>query len=353
MARLERATNSDRPFYDRLIAESVAAGVTHMRVFVEVDHTVEFKCLDAAIALKEKFRDCCELQICAFAQDPLFSGPHADTNRKLWLQAIQRKEVDVLGTTPYVEAGNEEMFKNLELAVGEARRLGQHLDFHLDYNIDAEQPVVTGWLLDLLKGEEATQMGNLKQITLGHCTRLSLLERKEWEDLAAKVRNVNNQISFIGLPTSDLFIQGRPPSNAGGGERPRGTLQIPHMIQTYGLNGAIAVNNVGNAFTPHGSCDPLALASWCVGVYQTATLKDLQCLFECVSSRARAAIGLPAGGLCVGQSADLVIYGHVSGGEGAQQVPLSKQRPRLELQDLVCDPPRERQVVFNGKLVEI
>jgi hypothetical protein len=40
-------------------------------------------------------------------------------------------------------------------------------------------------------------------------------------------------------------------------ENVRGTLPVVELINEYGFNAAIAVNNVGNAFTPYGNCDPL------------------------------------------------------------------------------------------------
>lgn len=61
----------------------------------------------------------------------------------------------------------------------------------------------------------------------------------------------------------------------------RGTLHIPEMIEEYGLQAAIAVNNVGNAFTPQGNCDPLSVASLGVGLYSRGTLSDMDLLFVC------------------------------------------------------------------------
>jgi len=72
---------------------------------------------------------------------------------------------------------------------------------------------------------------------------------------------------------------GRPEKSSGGGQRVRGTLQVPQMIQKYGVNAAMGINNVGNAFTPHGSCDPLSLASLGVGVYQAGTNAESDVLF--------------------------------------------------------------------------
>ena len=329
--------------------ESIATGVSHMRVFVEVDCTVEQRCLDVAIELKKYFAKCCEIQICAFAQDPIFSGPYCNTNRQLLLDAIERPEVEVLGTTPYVEDSTRNAMCNIEFAVNTAMSADKHLDLHLDYNIDPEQKSLVHELLSWVERVKWKGTTTDKKIALGHCTRLTLFSRQEWQDLAKWIKNNDIPISFIGLPTSDLFIQGKPPSMSGGGERPRGTLQIPQMIKEYGLNGAIAINNVGNAFTPHGSCDPLGLASWGVGIYQAGTKADVERLFNCVSSNAKGAIGFEGSPrIEEGGRADLIVFG----GGAERAVKLSRQRPRLGLQDLVYDPPKDRRVLYNGCLVD-
>jgi hypothetical protein len=78
-------------------------------------------------------------------------------------------------------------------------------------------------------------------------------------------------------------MMGRPKEEEGGGHRVRGTLQVLQMIKKYGLNAAMGINNVGNAFTPQGSCDPLTLASICVGVYQAGTNADAELLLVSVT----------------------------------------------------------------------
>jgi hypothetical protein len=69
-------------------------------------------------------------------------------------------------------------------------------------------------------------------------------------------------------------MMGRPSEPSAAGQRPRGTLQIPQMIQRFGFSAAIGINNLGNAFTPHGSCDPLSLASFGVGIYQVCNYSE-------------------------------------------------------------------------------
>ena len=333
-----------------LIAESIAAGVTHMRCFVEVDHIVQLKCLNAGIELQKEFDHCCKIQVCAFAQEPLFSGPHAEENRRLMNEAMRREEIEVVGTTPYVEENEGKMKANIDWAIATSELSSKriHVDLHLDYNLDPQKAPLTEYVTNKMQEKGWGSESRSKTVVLGHCTRLTLYSLSAWHSLSEGAKSPS-AIHFVGLPTSDLFIQGKPEKDSGGGERPRATLQIPQMIEQFGLNGAIAINNVGNAFTPHGGCDPLALASWGVGLYQAGTKKNAQTLFECVSSRAKKAIGFEGpSSIQVGARADLVIFG--KGGENAKN--LSRQRPRLSLTDLVYDPPKERRVLFGGALVE-
>ena len=274
----------------QLIAESILYGVTAMRAFVEVDHTVGMKCLDVAMELQKRFAGKCLVQIAAFAQDPLLSGEWGYENIGLMEEALRREEVDVVGTTPYVERGHEVAVKNIQWAVRAALKKRCHLDFHLDYNLNEDTPSTVWDVIRILKENQWSQKSN-KTIALGHCTRLTLFSHEEMQRLAQEIHESNLPISFVGLPSSDLYMMGRPDSPYGG-TRPRATLQVPTMIKAYGLNAAIGVNNVGNAFTPWGSCDPLALASLGVGLYHAGSKEDVHLLYECVSTRALMAIGL-------------------------------------------------------------
>lgn len=261
-----------------MIEESISFGVTHMRAFVEVDATVEFRCLDAGLNLKKEYQDRCYLQICVFAQDPIFSYEDGGQKMKgLLEEAVKRSGVEVFGSTPYVEDGGnaEQQVKNIKYAIDLTLKHKLHLDLHIDYNLDSNtQPFVLQALNMLHAGNWPTnhQSSDFRTIVFGHATRLTLFSQQQWQDLAGKIGNL--PVAFVGLPTSDLYMMGKPDNDAGGGVRVRGTLQIPQMIKKYGLNAAIGINNVGNAFTPYGTCDPLSLASSCVGIYQAGTDGD-------------------------------------------------------------------------------
>lgn len=342
-----------------LIEESLAFGVTHMRAFVEVDSTVEMKCLNAAIKLKEQYQHVCRIQICAFAQDPIFSGEPAQRNRDLLAATLENPAVEALGTTPYVEDSDENSKMNIDWAISNAISHHRHLDFHLDYFLDKKQAPMFEYVVPHTMIQSFPESNPNKHITLGHCTYQTLYTEKDWQNIAPHFSTL--PISIIGLPSSDLFIMAKPdlPTVK---DRVRGTLQIPSLIQRHTISAAIALNNVGNAFTPYGGCDPLALASSCVGIYQAGTTKDAAVLHECVTQRAKVAVGLlpppplslsrwgEGFSLKVGDAADLVVYGSPRG-KRSDAGERSGRREKRNVHHLICDPPRERMTVFGGRLV--
>lgn len=360
----------------QLLAESRARhGVTSMRVFVEVDHAVQFKTLEAAVRLKRDFAHLLRIQICVFAQDPIFTGDHGEENRALVLQALDRYagDIEALGTTPYVEQGPDEEDKaaaerrNIEWAVSTALERRLHLDFHLDYNLKAGESSVPAVCDQLQASGWVARVGRSRVVTIGHCTQLTGHSADELRRLADRIRRLDLPVHFVGLPTSDLFMMGRPTTTTttnGAADppppphaRPRGTLQVPAMIRDLGLDACLGVNNVGNAFTPYGDGDPLQLACWGTGLYQAGTPADAALLYECVSVRAARAVGLlpppppplavkgeeeeeqpqevPVPGLLIQNVEDIVLPGKEEGG-APLRVPA---RQRLSVRDVVWDPP--------------
>lgn len=332
-----------------LLAESFSSGVTAMRAFVEVDHTVQLTCLEAAVTLKGQWSEACHIQIACFAQDPIFSSEYGEENRTLIKKALETyPDIDVLGTTPYVESSVEASKKNIEWAIDRALLLDKHVDFHLDYNLDPGKEALIWHVLQTLQQRGWTSRTTRRRVMLGHCTRLTLLADEEWNKISRLIHENDLPVSFVGLPTSDLYMAA-PPDQGGPHQRPRGTLRVPEMIRKYDLDAVIGVNNVGNAFTPWGSTDPLFLACFGVGVYQAGAQDDARLLYECVSTRAQAAIGLSADTSLVVQPGicpDLVLF-HDQDDTGC-----GISRQRTSVAEVVWDPPvrTSRSVVANGRV---
>ena len=163
--------------------------------------------------------------------------------------------------------------------------------------------------------------------------------------LQNQIRGNNLPITFIGLPTSDLYMMGRPVVPAiDTMDRSRGTLQVPHMAKIFNLDVALAINNAGNAFTPYASCDPLQAASFGMLVYQSATIEDCVLLYQCVSSRSKRAIGRKSAALDleIGDPADLILFGLDN--EHVGMLPFS-------VSDVIQNPMPSRVTFNKGRVV--
>ncbi|KAJ3836099.1 hypothetical protein F5878DRAFT_711666 [Lentinula raphanica] len=281
----------------KLVRESVDCGVTSMRAHVEVDIQAGFSALDVALHLKEEAQLACFLQIAVFAQEPLFSSAE-DTepgpNLQLLAAAAQRDGVEAIGSAPYVEPTIEQAIKNIALIF----ELASHnsitlIDFHLDYNLDPNsEPLIyevikqARLVCPSWKSEDSGLFG--RRITIGHATRLQLFKPQEWQHLCDAIGDL--PITFVGLPNSDMYMQGRAQANEPLGA-PRSTLRVPYLADRYGLHVAMSVNNVENAFTPQGSVDPLALCTFGAAVFQAATKADTEILTKSVTLVSKIAMG--------------------------------------------------------------
>ena len=211
----------------------------------------------------------------AFAQEALFESAN-DTepgnNYRLLLEAIDREGVEVVGSAPYVESSVSHAKKNLDLIIRAACSRSLHVDFHLDYNLDIKsEPLIFEVIARIKQYNYSLEHPELR-ITIGHATRLQLFTAEQWQNLIEQIGDL--PITFIALPNSDMYMQGRAAKDTPLGA-PRGTLRVTRLAKEYGLEVAMGVNNVENAFTPQGSLDPLALCPFGVAIFQAATTEDL------------------------------------------------------------------------------
>lgn len=109
-----------------------------------------------------------------------------------------------------------------------------------------------------------------RSVCIGHATRLSLFSAREWARFAAEVAADALPVSLVGLPQSDVYMRGR--------QLTPGTLDPVRLKDAHAVRVALAVNNVGNAFTPQGAPDPLALCPLGVALFQAATKTACQTL---------------------------------------------------------------------------
>ncbi|EIW81333.1 Metallo-dependent hydrolase [Coniophora puteana RWD-64-598 SS2] len=336
---------------DRVIQESVEAGVTAMRAFVEVDTTVQFACLDVGLRLKKEWENGIQSvsrilganERAAFAQERLFESAdasNAGANYTLLQESLTRPGVSVVGSAPWVETSEAHALENISRIFALARKHNLHVDFHLDYNLDpALEPMI--WrVADEMYSMGWTKANNAsKVVTLGHATRLALLNKDELRRLRTYMQEL--PLHIVGLPPSDIYMMGRS-SEGGGPSLGDRTLDAPRLWREHQIQVALDANNIENGFTPHGSLDPLSLISWTVGLYQAGREDDWRMLLASVTTAAKEAVGMAElegdniDGLVPrkGSKADFVILPQTA-----------------RWQSAVLSPSYDRKVVFQGRLV--
>ncbi|KAH7884961.1 hypothetical protein F5I97DRAFT_1810368 [Phlebopus sp. FC_14] len=287
----------------RLVRESVEAGVTAMRAYVEIDTAVRMVCLDTGLRLKSEWKGICDIQIVAFAQEALYPSPETDTpgeNFLLLQQALTDPRllagISVVGSAPWVEPTLDQAHKNIAHILALAQTHHLHADFHIDYNLDVNaEPMVwetlrqmreVGWTM------ASTTAGHSgRRVTIGHATRLGMFSAEEWARLRKEIDEL--PLEIVGLPQSDIYMMGRPSTDGRRTVPLAGrTLDAARVWREHGVRVALSVNNVENAFTPQGYVDPLTLACLGVGLFQVGTEPEWRELLRAVSTTSKEAIGI-------------------------------------------------------------
>jgi cytosine deaminase len=109
---------------ERGVQNMVKQGVTHCRTFVDADSTVGQLPIDAAIRVREKYKDRIELQI---AVQPL-QGVIDPESRRQFESACEK--ADVIGGLPSKDRPRPE--KHLDIICGLAKEMNKDVDVHVD-----------------------------------------------------------------------------------------------------------------------------------------------------------------------------------------------------------------------------
>ena len=213
-----------------------------------------------------------------FAQDPLFTlggDTEESDNLALLQEAAAKPGISAVGSAPYVEPSLAQSRRNIDHIFDIAISHHLHVDFHLDYNISTTSEPLTYYVIRRLRALNWKKRMPGKHVTIGHASRLGLFSPKELHAMSSDIKDL--PVTLVGLPQTDMYMLGRNDPN-----RPRGTLRVTELIRDYGLDVAMSVNNVGNAFTPQGSLDPLSLCTFGVAVFQAGTRDDCNALLVCL-----------------------------------------------------------------------
>ena len=299
------ATVSERDIQiraERQLSTMLAAGTTAVRSHVDLLTTGDpLRGVRGVLAARRRFAPLMDIE--------LFGLGNQDTPDEV-IDAALDAGVDGVGGCPHLA---DDPIGELHRLLAIADRRDVPVDLHTDESLDG--PVT-------LDHFAAAVLGWQRNVSAGHCVRLSTLPTDRRRQVIAAVRAAD--IGVIANPITNLYLQGWHPELVGA----RGITPAAELISA-GVRFAAGADNVRDPFNPLGRSDALETAMLLV----VAGHLTAEVAYRAVSDGAREVMRLPAAGPRVGELADLLA---IRGGS---------------LGEVVATAPADRMVIHRGRLV--
>ena len=290
----------------------VRNGSTHLRAESEFDPSQGFVGFEVTLALKQEFKHCLDIQICAFPQEGIFKVPGTE---QMMHQAL-RSGADVCGGIPY---NDTDPHQHIDLLFRLAKEYGVSLDVHQDFADDADAMSIE------YLARKTIQEGYEGRVVVGHLTALGAVEPERQKSLCSLIADAG--ISVMCLPATDLHLGGRNDAY-----NVRRALTPVRALRKAGVNVCLASNNIRNAFTPYNNGDVMQIGMLAVVACHLGGADDLPTVLPMLTVNPAKALELKGYGIEVGNEADMVLL------------------DTYRVEDAVIDQPEKLYVFKRGKL---
>lgn len=265
------------PNVRRAIALSALHGGTHVRAFADVDSQARLEGVKALIRAREEFKGIVEIQVVAFAQDGLVREPGA---ADLVRQAMDLG-ADVVGGIPWIEY--------TEAAI--RQHVGEIFDIAEEYDADVSMLVDDAGDPGLRSLEamavQAIDRGWHGRALAHHARAMQLYPKPYFQKVAALLKQA--QMGVVSDPHTG-------PLHA----RVRELLEEGCLV-------CLGQDDISDAYYPYGRNSMLEVAFLASHLLWMTTADDMEALYDMISTRAAAAMGIPDFELRVGSPANLVV----------------------------------------------
>jgi cytosine/creatinine deaminase len=212
------------------VEKMIAQGSPITRTNVDVDNTVGMMCVEAALEVKEKYKDQIEVQICSQVLEGALT-PEAQQ----WIEKAA-PYVDVLGGLPSRDRPNQR--EHLSFIFEMAKKYGKTVDVHIDQVNDPEERD-TELLVD-----EVEKHGLQGRVNAVHCISLSCQPDDYIEMVAKRMKEADMNVIVCPRAAIDMMQlrnKTAPIHNSIG--------PVTHFLDA-GVNVALGVDNICDYFCP-------------------------------------------------------------------------------------------------------
>ncbi len=249
--------------------------------------------LEALLEVKDAMRELVDIQIVAFPQDGLFSGPD-DAPQKLMVRAMDMG-ADVVGGIPHGEITREDGVRQVGHAFSLAEKYDALIDIHCDETGDDQSRFIEVIL------KEALHRGLGPKVTASHTTALHNYNN----DYALKlIRNAARaRVNFITNPLSNAVLGNR----TDGYPRRRGHTRVDEL-DAAGVNVSIGHDNIMDPWYPMGTGSMLQAANLLMHMAHMSGRAQIPRLFNMITDNSAVTLQIEDRyGLAEGKPANLLI----------------------------------------------
>lgn len=212
-------------------AESmIEQGCTVARTNIDVDNTVGLMCVEAALEIKDKYKDQIEIQLCSQVLEGAI-----DKGAQKWIEKAAPM-VDVLGGLPSRDRPHQG--EHLDYIFSIAKDLGKIVDVHIDQNNDPDEKDTE------LLAKKVIEHGMQGKVNAVHACSLASQQDDYMMEVIDLIKEAD--MSVIVCPRSmldqvDIRDKMAPVHNK--------VAPVPHLIEA-GINVCLGVDNVHDYFCP-------------------------------------------------------------------------------------------------------
>jgi cytosine deaminase len=261
----------------RALGQAALHGNTHIRAFADVDSKARLEGMKALVRAREEFSGIVELQVCAFAQDGLAREPGA---RELMHQAMEMG-ADVAGGIPWIEYTEADIRGHVKEIFDLAQEFDKDVSMLVDDAGDA------GLRSLEVMTVEAIRRGWQGRALAHHARAMELYPQPYFQKVAALLKQAN--MAIVSDPhTGPLHAR------------------VKELLEE-GVTVCLGQDDISDGYYPFGRNNMLEVAFLAAHLLWMTTHRELETLYDMITTNAARAMNINDHSLKIGLSANLVV----------------------------------------------
>ena len=261
----------------KAVAQAAIYGNTHIRAFADVDSKARLEGVKALIRAREEFKGVVDIQVCAFAQDGWVREPGVD---KLMRESMELG-ADVVGGIPWIEYTEADIQQHVREVFDLAQEFNKDVSMLVD---DAGDPGLRS--LEAM-AVEAIRRGWQGRALAHHARAMALYPQPYFQKVTALLRQA--KMAVVSDPhTGPLHAR------------------VKELL-AEGVNVCLGQDDISDAYYPFGRNNMLEVAFLAAHLLWMTTGREMETLYDMVTTNAAEAMNIRDHGLKVGANANLVV----------------------------------------------